>query len=434
MKAAPTRADMARALFAHLEAEGVEYVVPGPEGDGDLDLVVAPERLAEVPAILGRFGARHGVRALQALRHEPGATYYALAWLGGDGLPRFLHPDISADYGHAGRRLIAARTLLDGRRRAPPTVFAGAAPFVPAPAPAFLYYLVKKAEKGAITAAHGAHLAALVEAEPGAVTAILEGRIGDDLAQRTLAALQAADRAGLAALLPALRGAFRAGRPVAWAAEARRRLGRIAHPTGLVVAVLGPDGVGKSTLIAGLAQALAPAFRATAMRHLRPGVLLGGRGAATASPHGAAPRGALASAAKLALFAADYWIGFVGDLGPRRVRSTLIIFDRYLDDLAVDRRRYRLAAGAPARAFAALVPGPDVWLILDAPAAVVRARKPELERAAIERLRARYRVLTTGLPRAHVIDAARPTEAVVAEAAGIVLDHLARRFEARHGG
>ncbi len=220
--------------------------------------------------------------------------------------------------------------------------------------------------------------------------------------------------------------------------EGLRRLRRIFRPAGLTVAVLGPDGAGKTTLIERLIPMLAPAFRRSRRFHLRPGIVGRGRGSAAGpveDPHAEPARGALASAAKVALFVLDFLVGHAVRVWPLKLRSTLVVFDRHYHDLLADPARYRY--GAP-RWLAALggllVPRPDLWLVLDAPPATVQARKTEVDAAETARQRDAYRALARRLgPAAVVIDAGQSPDRVAAEAAQAVLDRLAARFAKRLG-
>ncbi|MEE8275328.1 MAG: thymidylate kinase-like protein, partial [Alphaproteobacteria bacterium] len=245
------------------------------------------------------------------------------------------------------------------------------------------------------------------------------------------------DWGALRAALPHFRDGLRTR--LSWTAaerwgEFKRRIGRAMRPTGLVVAVLGPDGVGKSSVIERLNAALAPAFRRTHRLHLRPRLAVGGGGAAVTDPHGEPPRSAIASAAKLIYFVLDYWAGYALRLWPLKARSTLVLFDRYYHDILADPLRYRY--GAPLRLAALagrLVPKPDLTLVLDAPAETLQARKREVPAEETARQREAYRDLAARLDNAVVIDADRPPERVAADAARAVVDHLAARLTRRFG-
>ena len=146
------------------------------------------------------------------------------------------------------------------------------------------------------------------------------------------------------------------------------------------------------------------------------------------NPHAGSPRGAAASAAKIALFVLDYACSWVCVIGPLRVRSTLVIFDRYFHDLLVDGTRYRLPqAFAPARCSAALIPQPDMWLILTAKPETLVARKGEITPTTAAELTAGYQALADRLGQVPVISTELPLNAVLTEAVASLEGTLARR-------
>jgi len=156
-------------------------------------------------------------------------------------------------------------------------------------------------------------------------------------------------------------------------------------------------------------------------------------------PHSKPPRSLAGSLAKAAYWVFDYTLGYYAKIRPALVRSTLVLFDRYLVDALVDARRYRY--GGPRwvlRVAWSLVPKPDLVILLDAPAAILRARKQEVSPAETNRQRDAYRQIAETLANADVVDAAQPADRVVAAAGTILLDFLtsrtARRLEVRHRG
>ncbi len=216
----------------------------------------------------------------------------------------------------------------------------------------------------------------------------------------------------------------------------RKGMGHSARPTqtcerrGLWVVLLGPDGVGKSAVIARLASGLAMGFTGCETHHLRPAFFRRRREPVTnCDPHGQPARGTLISLFKLVYLLVANWLGYLVVVRPELANGKLILFDRYFPDCLVDPRRYRLPRSCrwATELIARLVPKPDLYVVLDAPASVLRERKRELAPAESERQRQEYGRRRVRLPNAVVVDASRPLAEVVAEVVDLIVEfRLAR--------
>jgi thymidylate kinase len=207
---------------------------------------------------------------------------------------------------------------------------------------------------------------------------------------------------------------------------------RIRQPTGLHVVFLGPDGSGKSTVIQRVYEDLKPVFRRRARYHLFPLSFSKGIEIPVTNPHGQRPRTVVLSVAKLTYLMLRYSIGWLLEILPARIRSTGIFFDRYYHDLLVDPKRYRY--GGPiwlAHIVGRLIPKPDLWILLDAPAEVIQARKSEVSSDETKRQRQAYLDLVPNLRNVFVIDASLSIENVAKDVNQAILNFMAKRTAER---
>jgi thymidylate kinase len=172
---------------------------------------------------------------------------------------------------------------------------------------------------------------------------------------------------------------------------------RIFRPSGLVIAVLGTDGAGKSTIIHAIDPVLAAATHgALFVKHLRPGLLpplarLKGKKAPQdgpmIDPHGSSPSGAIGSFCRLVYLLIDYVVGYWIIIRPIIAkRPAVVLFDRYAYDMAIDPRRFRInLPGWLLRSFLRLAPRPDLIFCLHGDPGVIAGRKRELPMSEVKR-------------------------------------------------
>jgi thymidylate kinase len=215
--------------------------------------------------------------------------------------------------------------------------------------------------------------------------------------------------------------------------EGRRVILRFLRPPGMVIALCGPDGCGKSTLADLLAERLAPTFspEKSAHYHWKPPVFSTRRRAMrkpSTDPHAQPPR----SAAVSLLFFAFHWLEFLlgSHIGFRRTafRGGLILIDRFYYDFFIDQRRYRLQVPHWMLTLGLrFLRQPDIAVFLDAPPDVLRARKQELPPEEVSRQRGACLQLARELPNSIVIDASQPSQKVAEDLARAVLLFLSDR-------
>jgi thymidylate kinase len=194
------------------------------------------------------------------------------------------------------------------------------------------------------------------------------------------------------------------------------RLGRLFEPAlallkrpGFTVAILGPDGTGKSTLAAAIRHSFPFPARVVYMglwqkpvrQYALPGMNLLGR---------------------LSFLWGRYLTGQY-----HRARGRLVLFDRYSYDAFLRLgdpmgRRDRLFLWTLAHA----CPAPDMVLVLDAPGAIAHARNGEHTIHYLDEDRDRFVALRNRLAHVEIVDASRSAEAVRKDVVDRIWRHYGR--------
>lgn len=203
-------------------------------------------------------------------------------------------------------------------------------------------------------------------------------------------------------------------------------------PTGLHVAFLGADGSGKSSVIREIAGHPGGVFSSTEVAHLAPMLFRRRRIFDATDPHGQPARSLPVSIAKALWWLFDYTAGYYVKVWPALVGSRLVLYDRYMVDVLVDPKRYRY--GGPSwlpRLIWRVVPKPDLVIVLDAPARVLRARKQEITLDETERQQSAYCALAAGMRNGRVVDASKPLPEVIDDVRAVLVEFLAARATKR---
>lgn len=192
-----------------------------------------------------------------------------------------------------------------------------------------------------------------------------------------------------------------------------RHAGRLFAPggtRGLSVALLGPDGVGKTTTARNLQEEMPIGLRV---------VYMGMYGAAAPRTRGL---GLLVRLVRLWRSAAvAMWHQWQG---------RMVVFDRYTYDALLPARS---TVGGTVRRWllAHSLPKPDVTLLLDAPVEVLRGRQQEQSADELHQQREQYLGLTDRLTRLEVIDATRRPDEVSRAVSRALWQHLTARQHRR---
>ena len=207
---------------------------------------------------------------------------------------------------------------------------------------------------------------------------------------------------------------------------------RFIKPPGLLLAVLGTDGAGKSTIISAISPVLIEATHgAFHVQHLRPSLLpplarLKGRQAQqegpVTNPHGSTQSGTFGSLLRIIYLLIDYVIGYWVKVRPKIARSpAIILFDRYAYDMSLDQRRFRIKLPTGlVQWLTRLAPKPDLIICLYGDPEIIAHRKKELPLNEVKRQTQALLEFARNEPRAVLVS----TEGTIEQSRDDVLNTL----------
>lgn len=212
-----------------------------------------------------------------------------------------------------------------------------------------------------------------------------------------------------------------------WLKDKVRIIERIVKPTGIAISFLGPDGSGKTTIINGLLNTSLP-FRQTNYFHLKPIENKSKTNVVTTDPHKFKPYNKLKSVVKLCYFLFQYNLGWLKNVIPLKIKSSLIIFDRYYDDLIADNKRYRYGGGVfLAKFFRLFIKKPALYFVLVTDADIIYKRKQEVLFSELENQVMKYRNLTDN-NRYFEIDVNNEPKEIVKKVNSILMNKMHERY------
>lgn len=441
-EAKQVKATVARALLAALESDCHAYCILSgydelPDSfDTDIDFMVSSAEFASVPQMIMKVARSTGAKVFHTVGHELSARSFSVGYQAGAELI-IVQPDSSADYRHFGLLWLRADEVLASRRRHPRGFW------IPAAAHEFAYYLIKRLNKRCLDQKHGEKLHRLFVEDSSGCERMIErfwkGRNRTDLIRMA----RTNDWKEMKTDLEPIRSELKRNSAESFTERLRtvpehaiHQLRRVVNPTGGWIAIMGPDGAGKSAVIEAIRDQFRFAYHKVKCFHLRPKSLYRGNDAhkAVTDPHGKPPRGWILSVAKVLFLIGDYWLGYLTVIAPAMQKSQLIVFDRYLYDLLVDSKRVRYGGPAWLLRFAArVIPHPHLVILLDAPADVLWERKREVGFNEVLRQRDGYCKVAHQLPFAKIINAAQPLPDVIRNVDMAIVEYYERRTAERLG-
>jgi len=430
-------------FLKYLQMNGTSYCIVGntdafPEAiAGDVDIIIPQDSIKLLHLIMIAFCKENDCKLVQCLQHENNAFYYVIQWWQNN-QPAFLKLDICGNYYRKAKLFLPADALLSNPEEAKNVQGHAKGFLVPAPATEFIYYLLKKIDKGNLNNEQAAHLHTQWLKDPTGCLSNVRKFWDNEYSALIKQAAEGNDWQHVIKAIPQLKKSIHHHVRMTLAGltgEFLRRVRRVLFPTGFSVVFLGPDGSGKSSVIDAVSSSLAPAFRKHSRYHLRPFVFRArteSNGQPVTNPHASPKYGLIISVIKLFYLWLDYTVGYLISVHWKKIFSTLVIFDRYFHDILIDPLRFRY--GGPSWLAALLVraiPKPDAIVFLNVPSEIIQQRKSEISRDECEQQTKDYIALAKKTKKSLIVDAAQPLNDVVKEVNNSLLNLLANKAETR---
>jgi thymidylate kinase len=421
-------------LVNFFKNEGIDYAILGRRSslneivDGDIDIVISYKNFNNLNVIMQDFASNYGMQLIQCLEHESTAKYFVLS----DRIDHsIICPDFCSSFIRDKRLLIKNEELMENRTS---YMVQDEELSTLVPEYEFLYYLLKKIDKNSLDIKACEHLVLQFRGcNTEKLLDVLRGYFSNTSIELIISAFEKGTIDQINQQITLLRRELYRKKKIKFShafADLKLKVKRLVFQTGLSVAILGTDGSGKSTVIRGLSEHLKKGFRKVQYYHLYPKEPKSIT-KTNVDPQGQKPHSLIISQLKLLYFAGNYHLGYF-KVYLKLVRSTLIIFDRYFDDILVDKLRFRY--NGP-RLFLKIVgffiPKPKLYLYLDAPSQVIFSRKKELTIDEIERQQKEYLALLKKKKRGYIINAEQVPEKVIFDSETKILDYLEKRQKNR---
>lgn len=436
------------ACFDMLNSKGVSYCVTNNYEDlpdiipTDVDISIEAAHFNNLDLYIRNISFEYQVAVTQKIWHGYQKCAYILSPLEID--ERFrVQLDFFVDFSARGfPNLIPNKVFLENR--IPFKMF-----YIPSPEIEAIFIFMRRVIKNDLNARHLKKLRLLIDKQREKIEQNLTDIFGRKLSDIALRIIETGDVAEFhnkyKAYRQSLKTFSRRNTTIIYIikngfSQIRRALNRLTHPVGISIALLGPDGSGKSTIANMVLKRVSGSFHGGDIKYWRP-YLLPAMGklkvwnpseeiTTNPHPHDHPKQNPFKSLVRFFYYFLDYLIGYPIKVYSQKVKKKIIIFDRYYYDCLVDLHRYRfnVPSWLP-RLLMPLISSPDLIIYLDAEPEEIRKRKKELSLEELQRQVTSFQKVIQMLPRAHMVKTNRPLEDVVKEIAFLILSAKAAQTE-----
>lgn len=430
-------------LINFLEIEKIEYAILGnvlsyPRDIGsDVDIVINSNNFEEINILINKFLILNQLQICNLLQHEIEGKFFVVSIVENQALKfGMLALDFCGNYMRQGRIILTEKELLNSRKLISQN---GIDFWVCCNEIAFIYYLIKKIEKESINLDQFKYLTSLWEKDREIIIRQFYLRFKNNSSQRLIDIF---DKSDINSFTKELFKELNHESQLKYSRnfknqilEFKRKVYRFTKPTGVIISVLGCDGSGKSTVIDQVMNNSNDfeAFRGYKYHHLFPSRRVAAGKPPVLNPHEQLPRSRFMSNVKLMYFLYKYSIGYWMIAYPQKTRSNLVIFDRYYYDILVDPRRYRHNGSQfLTKLIGKIIPKPDLFFIIDAPAEVLQERKQEVTFEESKRQRQAYLDLKNQITCLFIIDNNKDSKIASFAVKKTINDYLINRYNNRY--
>jgi hypothetical protein len=264
-----TRREACARLVERLERQGIRYCLVGDSRSfaedlrKDLDVLADLDSFGTVLSFVKGFSAEIEARVVQLIQYERNAWYFCLAWTGGGERPCFLQVDFCQDFCQDGRFFLSHQEILKSRVWEADMLAVTRGYFVPAPALEFIYYVIKRIDKGLLARRDCEHIRVEWSKDPAGARRQLERFWSSSDADFLADAVCGGDWERIKPQVPRLRARLRENVPVSvrgYAEEIRLRWRRMREPPGVTVGLAGASADLRSAVAEELVRTFAAAF------------------------------------------------------------------------------------------------------------------------------------------------------------------------------